>query len=41
MAMVNVPQKILWKMSKGHSEPCQMETHLQFSLGGSSLTSKT
>lgn len=37
MATVNVPQKILWKMSKGHSKPCQMETHLQFHLASSSL----
>lgn len=40
MATVNVPQKILWKMSKGHSKPCQMETHLQFCLASSSLTKK-
>lgn len=40
MAMVNVPQKILWKMSKDHFKPCQMETHLQLSLGSSSHRSK-
>lgn len=40
MATVNVPQKILWKMSKGHSKPCQMETHLQFHLASSSITKK-